>query len=420
MTYREPPSATGVRRALNRSVLAVLSVTLPGAWRRGLGWWRWAELLERNDYVPISAPSGVPVKDRAAKLWARGIPFPSGLHPLPKGFEALHKTYNWDIAWKKVSYEELAAWAAVWRSHRKGQEALGFALVGNAQLGLVRRVRVLLDAGADATSPGAQHFIRQLWGDNQLPFARRLVIWKHVCATGNVPSWNRWLNPEGDYAPEPLVMRWTASEMTQWQRSGLPCPTGEAGLKHALAWVDDPGFSGAWGGPTSGVSIQAIRWWKSEGSLPADANTRLLQTWVSTARMGSDYPGVTEWCAELLSEGLPPRPAIGPHWPNRYRSENAAAPPMPWLHWVAKCPFFENLPENLLSACVNEPDAWTAVNQHGESANELLEGRMHDARGQSRDDDLYRFRAFIREKPLRESWEAVVLPQQASVPRPRL
>lgn len=382
--------AAGVAKAWNQGVHMAMSI-LPGPLRRSLGWYRWTDLLGGDYYGKVIRwkkyrPS---YKLPAEVLFKRGIKPSPKVVPWPAVFTPLHCNWNWDNNWERVPAPEMAAWIQVWKAHPLGQACLDQALVGVAMSGNLRKAQALLDAGADpCASPPRGTLMERLWSA-PLPSGQVWEIWKWVCEKGAIPSWSEWA--KGNPRPE----RFTATEFERARLAGLSLPKGEAALAFAMAWVNDPPFGKLAGSRANALEgIEALRWLKKHGDLPPHAATVLLQKWLQTARPGSGahYQRPLQlWLDELLSQGLPPRPSVGPRW--RHTIHDKDDGPQPWSHWVACCPFMENLPLDKVEALCAEPDSWTAVNNRGQSTLELLECQVKEIERQQRSAE--RFKAWL-------------------------
>lgn len=404
-----PTPAKGLHRRLNQTVLVAMHV-LPGPIRRRLGWWRWDELMEGHEYSNVLWVHGEhrPHRLPAAKLWRRGLlpsPYKESKKIWPRAFKTLSGQSRDRDEWHKVPDTELAAWVEMWRAHPQGKECLNKALLGLIDKGEKDRVRMLLVAQDewDEESDLPKALFESLWRKPR-PLQESLALWGMLREVGvHVQSWEEWAEETSDQMPA----CWTARDMERWRQSGLPLPTGEAMLRHALAWVNDPALSVRLQGVSgnSGESgdegdmetaIQAIRWFKEYGNLPSDAPTRLLQKWLSTARPGAKAHyerAVCLWLDELLSDGLPPRPAAGPRW--KYLAGTIDDGPQPWSHWWASCKFFENIPLDYVEKMFDEPDAWTSINQYGEGIRDIVARRIKEIRGQHRDIGLKKVQSWI-------------------------
>lgn len=406
--------AKGLRRLWNRGVLVAMHV-LPGPLRRRLGWWRWDELMRGHRYANALWEHEASHRLPAAKLWRRGL-LPSLRTPSeqlwPAAFKSLADRSTSDYEWYRLPDSELAAWVGMWQAHPQAGVCLNKALLGLVHKGEAARVDLLLSTGAgrDEGSDLPEALFESLWGRLR-PLEVTLDLWRRVREAGlPVQSWEEWARTSSGRMPN----RWTPKDMEFWSQSDLPLPTGDAMLRHALAWVNDPPVSVHSDEDREvETAIQSLRWFKRHGDLPSGAATRLLQEWLSTARPGNEeyyQRGVCMWLDELLSGGLPPRPVVGPQWKNMRGTADDG--PQPWSHWWARCPFFEAIPLECVERLFDEPDAWSAVNKDGETIRDIIARRIHDARRQQRDSGLERVQSWV----LASSMDAVL--PDAPVPTP--
>lgn len=407
--------STRLRRAWGNALWWAAQV-LPRPWRWKAGGWRWKEILETHARHYLDGLDGAGAGP-VARLVAIGR-YPDGkASPWPDGFERFHVTWNWENDWRKLSPAELGAWARVWARHPRGQACLDAALAGVAQSGGLSRVDLLLAAGANPLAPPrppsrGRSLLHAVWGAPSLSFDRKLAVWKRILAAGPAPGWEEW--GQGDGCAY-CARRYTQVELEAWKASGVPMPTGQAALDHALAWVDDPPLGDCQEKrKDTGQAIAAIAWLKRFGQLPPNAGTRLLQRFLETVRPGGEayyQEAMKAWARELLAEGLPPRPPAGPMPANR-PGGMPMEPALPWSHWAAHAIFFENLPQDFRERLFDEPDAWTALNAAGQDVAAVFAMRIHDVRSQSREADLEKLKPWLRARALEKA-----LPQASEASR---
>lgn len=383
--------AVGLRRLLYRMVDKGMSY-LPATLRQRWGWWSWKDVFNpRSEYLSIvsyerSSNRETPV----ARLLRRGIEYPVDLDPWPLKFDELHNNWNFTNDWYKIPFRELSAWIQLWSKHPQGGRCLDIALVGVVGAGFLRASRALLAHGANplAVPDRGGTVMEKLWSMD-LSFSKTMNLWQELTTAApdlaKESSWSKVLDVRRNVL--------YADQLEWWKNSGLPLPTHSGALSFARALVYDVEL---------GVKNEekqkkqaALAWWLDGKRLLPRDRSKLLQTWLSTARPGADesyQKSMSEWGLLLLPEkGLPPRPEKGPS-AKQYLAEDKVA--TPWSHWAVSGPFFENLPVWILERLFDEPDAWTAKNGADETVSEVITRKVHDARGQSRDEGLSNIMAF--------------------------
>lgn len=283
-------------------------------------------------------------------------------------------------------------------------------------------VKRVLDVGANPAK--ARGLLDAIFNKIPRSMEDALSIWGVICHSGRpLPSWEDWASQRQGENKVPRMR--TAHEMEIWKRSGLPMPTGRSALLHALAWVYDPPLffneesdpdfdefqAGRRGSPLfqdTHVALEAIRWFREHADLPASSATPLLMGWLCHASIGSKdeaQRAATAWLDEFFSEGLPPRPAVGPDWfrllgPSLIKSPERT---IPWSHWLAQCSHFDNIPPAYREKLFSEPDAWTAVNGWGEDTVALYKRRLKDVERHSSGRGIEGMRAWVFRQALHES-----------------
>lgn len=413
-----PPHAVGVRRAFNRAVGGLVRV-LPRYWRNRLGWWTWSDVMDPKGYYRETTDLLGPFSKQqpVATLLRRGFTPPSQGDHWPRCFEGLHNTWNFDNKWDRVSFHELRAWATIWAKHPKGQANLDMALAGVVGAGMVEHCNMLLDRGANPLASPAHggSVMEKLWSCH-LPWSKCLRLWKDLTHAhpelASPPSWQKWSRRN----PHTLIL--SCDELNEWKESGLPLPSRAAAVRFASMLVDDVELGDH--RPNMKANQKALAWWKKSGLLTPKANAELLKIWLSTARAGDEQYyqiAMTQWADLLMTHPLPPRPARGPEIRDAL-GHRKPQPSLPWSHWAMSGPFFENIPEHVRDALFAEPDAWTARNSLGETIDQVIERRIHDTRGQSRDEGLAQLRAWTRRHRLANLVQDRPVPSLAPGPFP--
>lgn len=380
------------------------------------GRWSWRAAVG-SAYRHVLEDGGFPEgQSPVALLVESGRVSPAPDAPWPHWFDN-PGVWSWPLE-HRLPDAEVRAWAAAWRAHPRGAVRLTQALDASIHGGRVAAVEALLAAGAVPSPAGEGHegLMGQLWGGHQ-PFPERLAIAAALRAAGHAPDdWATWAAHWGKPGRLPGPGRLTVPDLEQWTASSVPLPTGEAALRHALEWVACPPMDGDdTFGPDE--AIAAVAWWRAHGALPPHADTELLSTWLDTADhdgRGDDRDAVHAWLSALIPGPLPARPAQGPIWRHLGRTPE---PAVPWSHWVMHHPACEDLPSTWLDRLFDEPDAWTARNSGGETAEDLA----HRLARQSRKRDLGNFLAGLRRRRHRQRLEeALDIPAPVAVVRPRL
>lgn len=356
------PSSAGWRGFLGRLGFRAVLV-LPKWMRQPFGFWRWNEILDDKSEgywaLLYDERARVARNDESTpveRLLRYRVMPPSHRVPWPHRFSNLAAYANWDNFWSRVSPRELDAWVTVWNTHPKGQQAREKALAGLAGAGLDEPVRRLVEAG---TSPNAWSAhgsaMYHVWGSPHLGKDNLPKVWAALNAGEHPPSWEAWRSKT------PWV-RFRGPEVLKGLE-GLPLPQGEDAMAFVLDLVRDVSLGND---AAMAQEIQALAWWRQNGALDQvpDAQARLIATWVTSVRPGAgeDYQRAMEAWFDALTQGaaLPPLHRHG------------QVPGDTWSHVLLRRRPARHFPPRVRDAFLQVPNAWTAVNGQGKTAQQVL------------------------------------------------